>query len=227
MARMARIPRSRGAVSGVLLILLGAWGGLAPFVGPYFHYAYTPATTWHFTMARLWLEILPGAAVVLGGVLVTLSASRLIAGGGAILAALGGGWFIVGREVNRLWPHLGVPGAPAGISVTRVVLEELGFFTGLGAVIVFFAALALGRCSVAVFQDAGAAADDGGYPVMAGTDPNATSTFPVGAGSAPATSGFPASTEVSPASSVRFHDDPADQPGGSGETQPGGYRPTA
>ena len=210
MAGMSGIPRSRGAFSGVMLILLGACGGLIPFVGPYFHYAYTPNTTWHYTTARLWLEILPGAAVVLGGVLVTLSASRLIAGGGAILAALGGGWFIVGREVNRLWPHLGVPGAPAGISVTRVVLEELGFFTGLGAVIVFFAALALGRCSVAAFQDMGAAA-----------------RFPAGAGTDPATIGCPASTEVSPASSVRFHDDPADQPGGSGETQPGGYRPTA
>jgi hypothetical protein len=215
MAGMSEIPRSRGAFSGVMLILLGAWGGLIPFVGPYFHYAYTPPNTaWHFTLVRLWLEVLPGAAVVLGGVLVTLSASRLIAGGGAILAALGGGWFVVGREVNRLWPHLGVPGAPAGISVTRRVLEELGFFTGLGVVIVFFAALALGRCSVAVFQDAGAAADDGGYPVMAGTDPTATSTFP-------------ASTAVSPASSGHFYDDPADQPGGSGETQPGGYRPTA
>jgi hypothetical protein len=30
------IRRSRGAVSGVALILLGLWGGLAPFVGPYF-----------------------------------------------------------------------------------------------------------------------------------------------------------------------------------------------
>jgi hypothetical protein len=228
MAGMSRMPRSRGAFSGVLLILLGAWGGLIPLVGPYFHYAYTPNTTWHFTLARLWLEILPGGAVVLGGLLVTLSASRLIAGAGAILAALGGGWFIVGGEVNRLWPHIGVPGAPAGISVTRVVLEELGFFTGLGAVIVFFAALALGRCSVAVSQDAGAAADIGGYPMGAGADPDATSSFPVGAGADPnATIGFPASTEVSPASSVRFHDDTADPPGGPGEPSPGGYRPTA
>ncbi|HEX9541113.1 MAG TPA: hypothetical protein VGA04_23350 [Streptosporangiaceae bacterium] len=250
MAGMSGIPRSRGAFSGVMLILLGAWGGLIPFVGPYLHYAYTPPNTaWHFTLARLWLEILPGAAVVLGGVLVTLSASRLIAGGGAILAALGGGWFVVGREVNRLWPHLGVPGAPAGFSVTRRVVEELGFFTGLGVVIVFFAALALGRCSVAVSQDAGAAADDGGFPVGAGSDPAATA-------------GFPASTVVPPANSGRFPDHMADPPEGSshypyppgddapagrdwaagpspapdltagwaarpGGTPPGGYRPTA
>jgi hypothetical protein len=44
---MLRIPRSRGALSGVLLILLGAWGGLIPFIGPYFHYAYTPPAPGH------------------------------------------------------------------------------------------------------------------------------------------------------------------------------------
>src|SRR5260370_29150628 len=114
MAWMARIPRSRGAVSGVLLILLGAWGALVPFVGPYLGYAYTPDTAWHFTLARLWLEIVPGAAAVLGGVLVAVSARRLVAGGGAVLAAFGGGWLVAGRAVNMLWPHLGVPGSLPG-----------------------------------------------------------------------------------------------------------------
>ena len=42
MAGMLRVPRSRGALSGVLLLLLGAWGALIPFIGPYFNYAYTP-----------------------------------------------------------------------------------------------------------------------------------------------------------------------------------------
>jgi hypothetical protein len=171
MAGMSRMLRSSGAVSGVLLILLGAWGALGPLVGPYFHYAYTPDTAWHFTLARLWLEILPGAAAVLGGAIVIVSTRRLVAGGGAILAALGGGWFIAGRAVNRLWPHLGVPGVPVGTSVTRVVLEELSFFTGLGALIMFFAALALGRCSAAA-SPADSLADS------AGTDQDATSSGP-------------------------------------------------
>jgi hypothetical protein len=59
MAGMLRIPRTRGAVSGVLLILLGVWGGLVPFVGPYFHYAYTPDRAWAYTSGRLWLSIVP------------------------------------------------------------------------------------------------------------------------------------------------------------------------
>ena len=52
---MLRVPRSRGALSGALLVLLGIWGGLIAFVGPYFHYAYTPATAWTYTNGRLWV----------------------------------------------------------------------------------------------------------------------------------------------------------------------------
>ena len=50
MAGMARI------VSGVLLILLGAWGAVVAFVGPYFHYAYTPDKAWAYNSGRLWLS---------------------------------------------------------------------------------------------------------------------------------------------------------------------------
>src|ERR1700709_693701 len=56
-----RVARSKGAVSGILLILLGAWGGLIPFVGPYFSYGYTPNVTWHWDAARFWYEALPGS----------------------------------------------------------------------------------------------------------------------------------------------------------------------
>ena len=44
MAGMLKVSRSRGALSGVLLVLLGIWGGLIPLVGPYVNYAYTPTT---------------------------------------------------------------------------------------------------------------------------------------------------------------------------------------
>ena len=149
MTPIARIPRTRGAFSGVMLVLLGAWGGLIPFIGPYFHYAYTPDKAWVYTTGRLWLEILPGAATVLGGLLVLGSARRHTAVFGAFLAALGGAWFVVGNLVSTLW-NSGTPqaGVPAGTGLTRLAAENLGFFTGLGVLIVFFAALALGRFAV-------------------------------------------------------------------------------
>jgi len=149
MTPIARIPRTRGAFSGVMLVLLGAWGGLIPFIGPYFHYAYTPDKAWVYTTGRLWLEILPGVATVLGGLLVLGSARRHTAMFGAFLAALGGAWFVVGNLVSTLW-NSGTPqaGVPAGTGLTRLAAENLGFFTGLGVLIVFFAALALGRFAV-------------------------------------------------------------------------------
>lgn len=161
MTGITRIPRSRGALSGVLLVLLGIWGGLVPFIGPYFHYAYTPDKAWAYTTGRLWLEILPGVATALGGLIVLLSARRPVAILGAFMAALGGAWFVVGNLVSSLW-NGGVPeaGVPVGSSINRLAAEELGFFIGLGVVIVFFAALALGRCMVVGVKDAALAERD-------------------------------------------------------------------
>jgi hypothetical protein len=154
MSGMLRIPRSRGALSGVLLVLLGAWGGVIAFVGPYFHYAYTPDSAWSYTSGRLWLEILPGAGAVAGGVITVASASRPVAMFGAWLAGISGAWFALGTVIGHAWAGSGLSaGTPVGGTLTRAV-EQIGFFTGLGVVIVFLAALALGRLSVVGIREA-------------------------------------------------------------------------
>ena len=146
MAGMLQMRRSRGAFSGFLLILLGLWGALIPFVGPYFNYAYTPDTAWTYSTARLWLEILPGAAVVLGGFLLMIATGRHIALFGALLAAAAGGWFALGTVLSPLWNnHVTMGGSPASSTQYMRIMEQLGFFTALGLVIVFIAAAALGR----------------------------------------------------------------------------------
>jgi hypothetical protein len=140
------VPRSRGAVSGTLLVLLGVWGAFIPFVGPYFDYAYTPDNTWDYTTGRLLLEILPGAGAVLGGLLVLGSANRAAAMLGGWLAALSGAWFVLGVPLSAIWESPTV-GEPIG-GTTRQFLEYVGFFGGLGVAIVFLAAFALGRFAV-------------------------------------------------------------------------------
>jgi len=146
MTGMLRMRRSRGVLSGFVLFLLGIWGGLIPFVGPYFHYAYTPDIAWTYTTARLWLEILPGAAVALGGILLMMAAGRHTAIFGALLAAAGGAWFTLGTVFSPLWNN-NVPlgGSPASLTVTMRIAEQIGFFTGLGVVIVAVASAAFGR----------------------------------------------------------------------------------
>lgn len=148
-----RIPRTRGALSGFLLIVLGAWGALIPFIGPYFKYAYTPDTTWTWTTARLWLEVVPGVAAILGGLILLMTANRASAVFGGWLASAAGAWFVVGQFVSRLWDgewsRIGDPiGGPK-----RQVVEQLGFFSGLGVVILFLAAHAAGRVTVRSVKD--------------------------------------------------------------------------
>ncbi|HUB37649.1 MAG TPA: hypothetical protein VMA72_02230 [Streptosporangiaceae bacterium] len=166
MAGTLRVRRSRGALSGLLLVLLGVWGALIPFIGPYFNYAYTPDHVWTATSGRVWLDVLPGVVTLAGGLVVLLSRFRPAALFGSWLAALAGAWFAVGDLIAGHWAGLPAPGAPVG-DAARSALEQLGFFTGLGVAIVFVAALALGRFTVVAVADAAS-----GQPeATAGTEP--------------------------------------------------------
>ena len=149
MAGTLYIRRSRGAASGVLLVLLGVWGAIIPFIGPYFHYAYTPDTSWTYTTARLWLEILPGAAVFLGGILLIIATGRHIALFGALLAAAGGAWFALGTVLSPLWSKGAVVlgGTPVASTTFMRIMEQIGFFTGLGVAVALVAGAAFGRIS--------------------------------------------------------------------------------
>jgi hypothetical protein len=180
-------------------MLLGVWGGLIPFVGPYLHFAFTPDRTWAYNSGRLYLSIVPGAAALLGGLLVLLTRSRAVGVIGGLLAAAGGAWFIVGQGVvGTLLRHPSISagrpvtrhgGATAGAAMTTwQFLELLAFFTAVGIVIVFLGALAVGRFSMVSARDAVA---DSGYgddyldaadqaPPAAAEQYAASSSYPAG-----------------------------------------------
>ncbi|WP_245746038.1 hypothetical protein [Nocardia altamirensis] len=147
-----RIPRSRGALGGLAVLLLGIWGALIPFLGPYFDFAFTPDDSWAWTSARGWLEVLPGATAVIGGLLMLTSRNRLIAGFGGWLAAAAGLWFIIGPFLTDLL-NIGTLGDPVATSDLKRAALHLTFFYGLGALILFFAATSLGRLSVRTARD--------------------------------------------------------------------------
>lgn len=146
------MPRSRGAASGFLLLLLGIWGALIPFVGPYFDFAFAPDREWAWTAARGWLEVLPGAATAVGGLLLLGSRNRFTAMLGGWLAVLAGAWFVVGRALAGPL-GLGDVGAPVAVNEAKRVALELSYFYGLGALIIFLGALALGRLSIRSARD--------------------------------------------------------------------------
>jgi hypothetical protein len=145
-AEGARLARSTGAMGGLIVIVLGLWGALIPFVGPYFGYGFGAHASWHYSDNRLWLDILPGVVAVLAGAMMLGAVTRrtgLFAGG---LGLAAGAWFVVGPSVAVTWEHgaIGPIGAPIG-GHTRQMLEYVGFFYGVGGLIVALVAFASGR----------------------------------------------------------------------------------
>ena len=129
---------------------------------------------------------------------------------GAWVAALAGAWFAVGRVLSPLWNAHGTValGTPIGGTVTRT-LVELTYFTGLGVIIVFLAALSIGRLTVIGVRDARlserAAEED-----AAVTEP----ATPACHGPARLTSGQPGERSVFSRPGGRDH-------GGAGQRDPG------
>ncbi|HEX9065954.1 MAG TPA: hypothetical protein VF843_12670 [Streptosporangiaceae bacterium] len=152
-----RTSRTRGSVCGLLLVLLGAWGGIAPFAGPVLKFGYTPDQAWASTQGRIYLSAVPAAVTVLAGLILMVTRSRGFGGFCAVVAALAGGWLIAGAALVRLLPASVATsvstGTVLGTGVHRAILTSLAFFAGPGALIVFVAAVALGRLSLTAYKD--------------------------------------------------------------------------
>jgi len=224
MADVARIPRRRGGLCGLLLVVLGAWAALGPLIGPYFSFAYTPDTTWSYSDGRLYLSIVPGAAAALAGLFILATRSRGVGTFFGLLAAAAGAWLIVGdgvvtgvTQLSALSPGDPVRHSAGGLSTTTwQFLETIGLFTGVGILILFFAALSIGRFSMISARDA-AATEDADYdtyspesapPLPAGGSQypsggtgqfaSPSSQFPTSGGQFPASSSMPGSARPFP-----------------------------
>lgn len=170
-----RIARSTGALSGLMIALLGIWGGLIPFVGPYFDYSFGVNSTWHYTSDRLLLDILPGAVALLAGLVLLTARTRTTAALGSWLAILAGGWFVIGPAVSLTWESGPGPIGPPLYATTRQMLELIGYFYLLGALIVAFGAFVLGRVIPARAPTQPPTPTQGG-PTQIGTEPRAPTT---------------------------------------------------
>jgi hypothetical protein len=189
--------------AGLVILVAGLWGGLVPFVGPYFHFALGPNHSWTWTTGRLWLSVLPAIAAVIGGLILLGSGPRLSGKIGALLALAGGVWFAIGPTVSLLWAPdaYGLPHGPKG---TRM-LEMLTYHTGLGVLIASFASYALPgvlayRRAVAPAAEgavAGAAAED--VAARRRTAPARPATGATAATAAAPGAGGPATTRASAA----------------------------
>ncbi len=150
-ARTRSAPATRSTFSietaGVLIVLLGAWGGIVPFVGPLFGFSGDGSAAWRWNMAHALLGLAPGAVAVAAGLLVMLAGGALYRPGGLVVggffAALCGAWFVIGPVA---WPVLG---HSSTYLVQARPLRELaywaGYSLGTGALLVGVGAFVLGH----------------------------------------------------------------------------------
>ena len=138
--------RTRGALTGLGLMLLGAWGAVIPFVGPYFDYSYSPDTTWTWTAARGYLEVAPGAVTFVAGLVLLMTRNRFVGVAAGWSAIVAGAWFVVGPLLAPLWDANAL-GRPTG-GARDIALQQIGIFFGLGGAIMLLAGIAVGRFSM-------------------------------------------------------------------------------
>jgi hypothetical protein len=140
--------RFSARASGALILILGVWGAIAPFIGPLFGYRVDTMGAWQWSTARAELNLGPGVIAILGGLLLMIAGYRGVQRFGAFIAGAAGTWFVVGALFYPLWTGTTVspPTARvAGLSPTWVhIVESLGFFLGTGVLIALLAAYAYG-----------------------------------------------------------------------------------
>ena len=143
-----RYPVSIG-VFAFFALVVSAWGGLAPFIGPAFGYSGAGGSSFQWSYSRALLSVLP-AIVGVAGALLVLGASgswRLREGRasmrlGGLLSLLAGAWFALGWAA---WGpiHAGVLYLASGTALRRFSYV-VGIAVGPGVLIGAFGALVFG-----------------------------------------------------------------------------------
>jgi len=143
----AALPTGRAALAGVLMALIGAWGGAVAYFGPEIGLGPAGARSWQWSTAHTVLNLAPGAAALLGG-LMLLVGSRLLRGGvqrvGAVLAFGAAGWFVLGPAVYPVFYGGPTPGyGQTGHGPLMNLASLAGYGAGVGVALCLLSGLAM------------------------------------------------------------------------------------
>jgi hypothetical protein len=134
--------------AGFSALLLGAWGGIVPFIGPILGFSADGSTSWTWNLAHALLFLVPGAAAAVAGLIIMIEglslspARRSVLGIAGVLAALCGAWFVVGPLA---WPALQEPAFYSGASALRELAYWIVYSLGPGGLLLALGAFVLGR----------------------------------------------------------------------------------
>lgn len=133
-------------LAGILTVLVAAWGGFAPFVGPEFGFVADRTRSFTPSHTNIFLAIIP-AAVAVGSGLVIIGAARstwrvrpdlwLL----GALVALCGAWFAMGQYA---WTALGGSPYLLPAGTHAYLAKQFGFTVGVGLVLVLLGAITMG-----------------------------------------------------------------------------------
>ena len=142
-------PSGRMGVPAVLILLLGAWGGIVPFVGPTFGFSADGSSAWTWNLMHGLLWVVPGAAACLGAVAALGLIPRFARGvghvgasGAGLLVAVAGAWFVVGPVAWPVLQHSAGVFVPA--SPLRELAYQVGYSLGPGVLITLLGGTTLG-----------------------------------------------------------------------------------
>ena len=148
----AHLGRLGIGTAGVVAVLVSAWGGIVPFVGPLFNYSGDGSGSWHWNLAHAVLALAPGVFGVLLGLFVIAESRGVVVGKGRLsLATAGtllmvcGAWFAIGPLA---WPVIN-NGSGYFVASThlRVLANEVGYSIGTGLILVICGAFVDGWAS--------------------------------------------------------------------------------
>jgi hypothetical protein len=127
---------------GVLALVLGAWGGLVPYIGHALNFNADGSSLWTWNLQHGLLYLAPGTAAFVGGGVLVLSAwvdnvrgfdvSRVILPFGALLLGLSGIWFILGPSI---WPIYYAGHVFAAATPVRTFAEMLVYNLSEGVIL--------------------------------------------------------------------------------------------
>jgi hypothetical protein len=138
---------SLGAV-GLVALVVSAWGGIVPYVGPAFGFSGNGSGSWHWNLSQAVLALIPGAIgclfalSLMGRTAAGATLRRVALTGGGLVAVASGAWFVVGPLA---WPVL-VNGGRYFVSASPLgSLEyQVGYALGPGLILAACGAFAMG-----------------------------------------------------------------------------------
>jgi hypothetical protein len=138
------VPRASATIAfgAFIALLLSAWAGIVPFIGPTFGFSADGTSSWTWNEVHAYGALVPGAVGVLACLLIFASIRRPVATGtwGFVLF-LCGAWLTV---VPVVWPVIVGPYFHAA-SPSMALAHWLAYSSGPGILLAAFGAYIMGR----------------------------------------------------------------------------------